>query len=77
MPHRVSHPDDVPMCAGLAQRVLRLGDAAAEWASRRTPGYWCGFISCMPSMMVSWAARASGKTCAMLGSGVDATGWRA
>ena len=33
MPRRVSHPTDVPVFAGVAQRVLRLGDPAAECAS--------------------------------------------
>src|SRR5215212_1077320 len=29
MPRRVSHPIDVPMCTGLSQPVLRLGDTRA------------------------------------------------
>jgi hypothetical protein len=33
VPQRVSHPDDVPVLAGVAQRVLGLGDSASEWAS--------------------------------------------
>jgi len=33
MPRGLSPPDDVPMCAGLPQRVLRLGQATAESAS--------------------------------------------
>jgi hypothetical protein len=33
MPHRVSHPHDMPVCAGLAEWLLWLGDQAAEWAS--------------------------------------------
>jgi integrase-like protein len=32
MPHGVSHPDDVPMCAGLVEWLLWLGDPATEWA---------------------------------------------
>lgn len=30
MPRRVSHPIDVPVFTGLAQRVLRLGDPTGE-----------------------------------------------
>jgi hypothetical protein len=37
VPHRVSHPDDVPILARLPQRVLRLGHAAAECADSSTP----------------------------------------
>ena len=33
MPRGLSHPDDVPVSAGVAQRVLRVGDPATEWAS--------------------------------------------
>lgn len=35
MPHRVSHPDDVPVFAGVAQRVLRMDHAAAKCAGSR------------------------------------------
>jgi hypothetical protein len=33
MPRGFSNPTDVPVCAGLAQWVLWLGDSAAEWTS--------------------------------------------
>ena len=31
MPRNVSDPTDVPVSAGVAQRLLRLGYAATEW----------------------------------------------
>ncbi len=39
MPHRVSHPDDVPVFAGLGQWLLWLGDPGTECthAGERTP----------------------------------------
>lgn len=44
MPQRVSHPDDVSMVPGLAQRVLWLGDPAAEYAG---PGQ-CAVVGANP-----------------------------
>ena len=60
------------------QRVLRLGEPGTELREpRRMRGYLRGSVCCIPTMTGSGEVRASGKTCATPGSGVDATEWRA
>ena len=70
MPRHFPHPTHVPLFAGLAQRVLRLGDAPAQENARLLGG----FVRSMPNMTVWSAVPASGKTCATRASGAGRLG---
>ena len=60
MPPRVSHPTDVPMYTGLAQRVFimgeRLGNPVRE--PRRMRGYWSEFGRC--TLIITGSSGAQG-----------------